>query len=109
MTEIRCPLEEAAERYGSRPAVISGTRILSYVEFQQRVAQMTASLRQAGCNPGERVAILAPNSPDYLVRLLALLRLGAVCCPMNTRLPEPHGGGSPAAHRLPEAGGAGTG
>ena len=88
MTEIRCPLEEAAERHGQRPAVVSGSRVVSYAEFHDRVAQMTAALRQAGCNPGERVAILAPNSPDYLVWFLAVLRLGAVCCPMNTRLPN---------------------
>ena len=88
MTEIRCPLEEAAERHGQRPAVVSGSRVVSYAEFHDRVAQMTAALRRAGCNPGERVAILAPNSPDYLVWFLAVLRLGAVCCPMNTRLPN---------------------
>ncbi len=88
MTEIRCPLEEAAERHGDQTAIVSGTRVVSYEEFQQRVARATAALRRAGCNPGERVAILAPNSPDYLVWLLAVLRLGAVCCPMNTRLPH---------------------
>ncbi len=88
MTEIRCPLEEAAERHGARPAFVSGARAVSYAEFHQRVARVTAALRRAGCNPGERVAILAPNSPDYLVWLLAVLRLGAVCCPMNTRLPH---------------------
>ena len=88
MTEVRCPLEEAAERSGSRPAVVRGDREISYAELQRRVATAAASLRQAGCAPGERVAILAPNSPDYLVWLLALLRLGAVCCPMNTRLPN---------------------
>lgn len=88
MTEVRCPLEEAAERSGSRPAVVRGDRELSYAELRRRVATAAASLRQAGCAPGERVAILAPNSPDYLVWLLALLRLGAVCCPMNTRLPN---------------------
>ena len=88
MTEIRCSLEEAAERHGQRPAVVSGSRVVSYAEFHDRVAQMTAALRQAGCNPGERVAILAPNSPDYLVWFLAVLRMGAVCCPMNTRLPN---------------------
>ena len=88
MAEIRCPLEEAAGRYGQRPAVISGSRILSYAEFHDRVTRTTAALRRAGCDPGERVAILAPNSPDYLVWLLAVLRLGAVCCPMNTRLPN---------------------
>lgn len=88
MTEVRCPLEEAAERSGSRPAVIRGDREISYAGLRRRVATAAAALRQAGCAPGERVAILAPNSPDYLVWLLALLRLGAVCCPMNTRLPN---------------------
>ncbi len=88
MTEVRCPLEEAAERSGSRPAVIRGDREISYAGLRRRVATAAAALRQAGCVPGERVAILAPNSPDYLVWLLALLRLGAVCCPMNTRLPN---------------------
>ena len=88
MTEIRCPLEEAAERHRGRPAVVSGARVISYAEFHQRVAGVTAALRRAGCKPGDRIAILAPNSPDYLVWLLAVLRLGAVCCPMNTRLPH---------------------
>ena len=88
MTEIRCPLEEAAERHDALPAVVSGARVVSYAEFHQRVAGVTAALRRAGCKPGERVAVLAPNSPDYLVWLLAILRLGAVCCPMNTRLPH---------------------
>lgn len=88
MTEIRCPLAEAAERHRDRPAIVSGARTVSYAEFHQRVARATAALRRAGCNPGERVAILAPNSPDYLVWVLAVLRLGAVCCPMNTRLPH---------------------
>ncbi len=88
MTEIRCLLEEAAERHGRRPAVVNGARTVSYAELHERVAVTAAALRQAGCNPAERVAIFAPNSPDYLVWLLAILRLGAVCCPMNTRLPH---------------------
>ncbi len=88
MTEVRCPLEEAAERHGDRPAVVNGARVVSYSEFRRRVAQMTAALRWAGCKPGERIALFAPNSPDYLVWLLAILRLGATCCPMNTRLPN---------------------
>ena len=88
MAEIRCPLEEAAERHADQPAIVSGAQAVSYAEFHQRVVRATAALRRAECNPGERVAILAPNSPDYLVWLLAILRLGAVCCSMNTRLPH---------------------
>ncbi len=88
MAEVRCPLEEAAERHADRPAVVRGARVFSYREFQRRVERVTAALERAGCRSGERVAILAPNSPDYLAWLLAVLRLGAVCCPMNTRLPN---------------------
>ena len=88
MTEIRCPIEEQVEHHGGRPAVVSGVRAVSYAEFHRRVAEVTAGLKRAGCNPKDRIAILAPNSPDYLVWLLAVLRLGAVCCPMNTRLPH---------------------
>ena len=87
MSEIRCPLEEQAQRHGGRPAVVSGAQVVSYLEFHRRVARVTAGLRRAGCAPGNRIAILAPNSPDYLAWLLAVLRVGAVCCPINTRLP----------------------
>lgn len=88
MANIQCPLEEAAMLDGLRPAVVSGSQVVSYAEFHQRVARVTSALRRIGCRPGERVAILAPNGPEYLVWLLAILRLGAVCCPMNTRLPS---------------------
>ena len=88
MSEIPCPLDATARRYGDRPAIVSGPTIVSYREFRHRVATVAASLRSAGCNPGDRLGILAPNSPDYLVWLLAVMRLGAVCCPMNSRLPR---------------------
>ena len=88
MTEIPCPLDEAAARHGDRPAVISGPRTISWRELRSLVATAAAALRQAGCGPGDRIGILAPNSPGHLVWLLAVLRLGGVGCPMNTRLPD---------------------
>ena len=80
MTEIPCPLEAAAKRCGDRP--------VSYREFRHLVATAAAAFRQAGCNPADRIGVPAPNSPDYLVWLLAAMRIGAVCCPMSTRLPS---------------------
>ena len=84
MAEIRCPLEVAAERHPGRPAILSVSRMLSYRELRCRVATTSAALRQAGIRAG----IVAPNHPDYIVRLLAVKGLGAVCCPMNTRWPR---------------------
>ena len=88
MVEVPCPLDEVAGRHGDRPAVISGPRTVSWRELRRLVATAAAALRQVGCGPGDRIGILAPNSPGHLVWLLAVLRLGAVGCPMNTRLPD---------------------
>ena len=88
MTGIPCPLDEAAARHGDRPALVNGPRAVSWRELRARVASTAEALREAGCRPGDRIAILAPNSPDHLVRLLAVLRIGAVACPMNVRLPN---------------------
>ena len=88
MADIACPLDEAAVRHGDRPAVISGPRTITWRELRHRVATAASSLREADCNPGDRIGILAPNSPDHLVWLLAVLRLGAVGCPMSPLLPN---------------------
>lgn len=88
MAEIRCPLDEAARRHGDRPAVVHGTRTIAWRELRGRVAATAEALRRAGCAPGDRIATLAPNGPDQLVRLLAVVRLGAVGCPLDPRLPD---------------------
>ena len=44
-------------------------------------------LEKLGVAPGDRVAIYLPKSTDYLVLLLALVRYGAVACPVSTRVP----------------------
>lgn len=88
MTEIPCPLDDAAARHGDRPAIIRGAGTITWRELRHHVATAASSLREAGCKPGDRIGILAPNRPDHLVWLLAVLRLGAVGCPMNPRLPD---------------------
>ncbi|RME26524.1 MAG: o-succinylbenzoate--CoA ligase, partial [Candidatus Zixiibacteriota bacterium] len=38
--------------------------------------------------PGDKVALLGPNSLEYVVAFWAVLRLNAVACPLSTRWPE---------------------
>ena len=44
---------------------------------------------QLGVHRGDRVAVLAMNSPDYLALLYACARLGAMLVPLNWRLAVP--------------------
>jgi fatty-acyl-CoA synthase len=63
---------------------------LSYAEFARRIADTARALKsEFGVAPGDRLAVLASNRPDYLVLLYACARLGAVLVPVSWRLAVP--------------------
>jgi acetoacetyl-CoA synthetase len=66
-----------------QPAIIAvtesgDTQTLSYAALRERVAQCASSLRRAGLKAGDRVAALAPNTPETLIVLLACSSLGVI-------------------------------
>jgi O-succinylbenzoic acid--CoA ligase len=71
-----------------RPAVICGDEVLSYGQLFSAVAMAEDRLMALGIRPGDRAGILSPNTPDYIIILLALWRISAVACPLSTRVPE---------------------
>src|SRR5437764_1388835 len=50
---------------------------------------MAGRLRGLGVAPGDRVALLATNSPEFLILLFACARIGAMLVPLNWRLAAP--------------------
>lgn len=74
------PDDEAVVDTSTEPA----TR-LTYGELQARVDQLAAAVVAAGVQPGDRVAIWAPNCWEWIVALLGLQSAGAVLVPLNTR------------------------
>ncbi|WP_052890249.1 acyl-CoA synthetase [Thermogemmatispora carboxidivorans] len=66
--------------------VESGAR-LSYRALNERARALAALLSEDyGVGPGERVAVLAHNAPEYLDALFAVALLGAILVPLNWRL-----------------------
>ena len=59
---------------------------LPYAEVNRLVAACAAVMRDRGIEPGDKVAILMPSGPACVVTVLALMRLGAVFVPLNSRL-----------------------
>lgn len=88
MRTIPCPLSAAAKKYGSETAIIAGSLELSYLDLNARVEKTRAFLQEAGVGPSDRVAVLSKNSPEYLVVLIALWRIGASACLLSVRDPE---------------------
>jgi fatty-acyl-CoA synthase len=79
-------LLRAARVYPNRVAVIHGARRYSYAAFLERTRRLASALAAAGIGKGDTVAILAPNIPEMLEAHNAVPALGAVLCPINTRL-----------------------
>ncbi|MET0728193.1 MAG: FadD3 family acyl-CoA ligase [Acidimicrobiales bacterium] len=75
----------AAERFGDRLAVIDGDSRLSYRELFDQARSFAAGLVGHGVEPGDRVAIWAFNSAEWIVAVLGLFQAGAVLVPVNTR------------------------
>ncbi|MFF4952707.1 FadD3 family acyl-CoA ligase [Streptomyces chattanoogensis] len=75
----------AAERYGPQEAVVEGRTRISYAELGERVARAAAACIASGVAPGDRVAVWAPNTLDWIVSALGAVTAGAVLVPVNTR------------------------
>ncbi len=72
-------------------AVVFGTRELSYGDFDAAATRLAQYLRTRGVLPGARVGVCLPLGLELPVCLIALLRAGAVCVPMEPAdLPRRH-------------------
>ncbi|MFI8371743.1 FadD3 family acyl-CoA ligase [Streptomyces sp. NPDC085466] len=78
-------VRSAGERYGEREAVADGRTRVSYAELAARVERSAAACLAAGVRTGDRVAVWAPNSLDWIVAALGAVTAGAVLVPLNTR------------------------
>lgn len=78
-------LQRSAEVYPSKTAIIHGSRNYSYAQFESRVQRFAQAIRTR-INPGDRVAVLAPNTPEMLMAHYAVPLAGGVLIALNTRL-----------------------
>ena len=82
-------LRAAADLHGQREALVDGPLRMTFVELRQGALDFAAAVVAHGIQPGERVAVWAPNSARWIVAALGLLHAGAVLVPVNTRFKGP--------------------
>ncbi|MFF4537540.1 fatty acid--CoA ligase family protein [Streptomyces aureus] len=75
----------AADRFADREAVVEGRTRVSYAELGARVERAAAACLASGVRAGDRVAVWAPNTLDWIVCALGAVSVGAVLVPLNTR------------------------
>src|SRR4051794_2645881 len=79
-------LAESATRYPDRDAVVIGPQRITYSQLWEQTRRYAAALSEAGIGPGDRVAMLMPNVPDFPRVYYAILSLGAVVVPVHALL-----------------------
>ncbi|QDH70016.1 class I adenylate-forming enzyme family protein [Marilutibacter alkalisoli] len=75
--------DATASRHPGRTALVSNGRRLDFATLSAHSRRLAARLREAGVAPGQRVALYLDNGVEMVTALWALLRLGAVCMPVN--------------------------
>ena len=75
-------LDDAA-RWGTRPHLIQGTRTLTFDDCFAAIDVVSTHLVELGVAPGDRILILAPNSPEWVISLWAGVAVGAIVAPGN--------------------------
>lgn len=77
---------DVSERFGDSVALEAETCEWTYGELRTDVIRAINALQELGVKPGDHIGIWLPNGHDWIVSNLAILSLGAIAAPINTRL-----------------------
>ncbi|MFZ0215389.1 MAG: AMP-binding protein [Candidatus Dormiibacterota bacterium] len=81
-------LRQAAAEHGDEPAIRYFGRTVTWSELDALSSAFAAALAERGVGPGDRVALLLQNVPQFSFAVLAAWRLGAAVVPLNPMLRE---------------------
>jgi long-chain acyl-CoA synthetase len=92
-------LADATTRHGDRPAIAWFGRHLTYGQLSREVGRFASVLARLGVGPGDRVGLILPNCPQFVIAYYATLRLGAIVVGNNPLYTERE-----LSHQLADAG-----
>src|ERR1700756_4761373 len=75
----------AADRFGDAEAIVDGPLRLTFAEAVERIRRAAGAFAGLGIDKGDRVAIWAPNSAEWIIAAFGLMTAGGVLVPVNTR------------------------
>lgn len=77
-------LEETCRLFPDRIALIHEAARLTYGEFHQAVNSLGNALRERGIRKGDKIVIMLPNIPEFVISYFAAQKIGAVAVTINT-------------------------
>ena len=80
---IRLMLEETANQYSGKTAIVFGERRVSYAELDETSNKIANTLIKIGIRKGDRVATLLTNSPEFVAVYFGIIKTGAIAVPLD--------------------------
>lgn len=77
-------LAGTCRRFPSRTAIIYEDRRISYDALERSVNALGNRLKGLGIKKGDKVAIMLPNIPEFIISYFAAIKVGAVAVTINT-------------------------
>jgi long-chain acyl-CoA synthetase len=78
-------LAQCAQKFPDKTALIFSQEEMSFKKINLMANRMSNKLRQLGIKRGDRVALMLPNSSSFVISYFGILKLGAVCVPLDIR------------------------
>lgn len=78
-----CAIESNARRFSNKPALLWESGQLTWSDLDRLASGFCQYLSSQGVRAGDRVAIVLPNSAEFVIAFLAVLKLGATAAPLN--------------------------
>lgn len=79
-------LRAVGSRFGTKPALVTATRTLSFAELDELSDRVAAGLVARGVRAGQVVSLYAQNRWEWVVTYHGALKAGAVVNPVNVML-----------------------
>lgn len=79
-------VSRSARRNGAATALLENGRSMSYAQLDEDSNRFAHYLLASGLRPGDKVAMLSPNSMDFVVAAFGILKAGMVWVPVNALL-----------------------
>jgi long-chain acyl-CoA synthetase len=96
-------LLDGLSAFGERPALIAftgeGRQEWSYGQLARTVREVAQGLAAVGIEPGDAVALFAPDRPEWIAAALATLQAGALAIPLDAQFAD-----EPLSHVLTDSG-----
>jgi len=78
-------LAENAEKFGEQVAVIHDDRRIVYRELEQAACALANHLRSLGLAKGDKVSVMLPNCPEFIIAYFAVQKIGGVAVTLNVQ------------------------